>query len=206
MRNMIAVYSPRSGITTGRFAKLGAECGYAIRFLTLSLNVPLGDFRGDRAMLARLSEAHYVCGWPGAGTPETNTFDAACLSADRDTIKRAMRVDDVRWFELYTHQFDYGTSCRKTATYQAKIDAAAPPDLLPVIQSAKSRYIFHNRNHRGISEGFMRSLATALAAALEGAVVNHIHPGTRRAGAGGLAYAEPGDERRADRSGPGPQV
>jgi len=206
MRNKIAVYCPKSGITTGRFAKLGGECGYAIRFLTLSLNVPPGDFRGDRAMLPRLGEAYYVCGWREAGTGEPNTFDAACLSADRDAIKRAMRVDDVRWFALYTHPFDYGASCRKMATYQAKIDAAAPPDLLPVIQSAKSRYIFHNRNHRSFSEGFMLSLATALAAALEGAVVDHIHPGTRWARAGVLACAEPSDERRAGRSAPGPQV
>jgi hypothetical protein len=177
MRNMIAVYSPKSGITTARFAKLGADCGYAIRFLTFGLGVPPGDFRGDRTLFARPGQDYFVCGWRGPGGEESSAFDAACLALDRNALQKLMKAGDVRWFELFSHQFDYSSSCRKNPKYQAKVDAPAPPDALPVIRSAKSRYIFHNRNRSWINEDFMLALASALVPAIGGALVDHIRPG-----------------------------
>jgi hypothetical protein len=174
---MIAVYSPESGITTARFAKLGADCGYAIRFLTFSLHVPPDDFRGDDTSLARLGRDYLVCGWLGPGGEQSSAFDAACLAADRDALGKLMKAGDVLWFELYTHKFDYSSSCKTRPKYQAKVDASAPADVLPVIRSAKSRYIFHNRNRKKVNEAFMLVLASALVPAVSGALVDHVRPG-----------------------------
>jgi hypothetical protein len=88
-----------------------------------------------------------------------------------------MKAGDVLWFELYTHHYDYGATCRATPKYQAKVDAAAPPDVLPVIRSAKSRYILHNRNRRRVNEEFVLSLASALVPAVCGALIDHVRPG-----------------------------
>jgi hypothetical protein len=174
---MIAVYSPGSGITTARLAKLGADCGFAIRFLTFGLHVPPGSVRGDKTLLARLGQDHCLCGWREPGGEEASAFDVACLAADRDALGQMMKGGVVRWFELYTHHFDHSASCRTTPKYQAKVDAGAPPNVLPVIQSAKSRYIFHNRNRSRNNEEFMLALASALAPAVGGALVDHVRPG-----------------------------
>ena len=88
-----------------------------------------------------------------------------------------MKGPAIRWFKLYTHHFDHDNSYAQTPKYQSKIDEAATPAALPVIKSAKSRYIFHNRGRSKLTGVFMLAIATGLATAVNGVLVDHIRPG-----------------------------
>ena len=85
MRNLIAVYSPGTGISTARLARIGAEVGYSIRFVNFGGYVHAGSFRGNDTALACLGKDYLLCGWLKPSGEEAVAFDAACFAADRDT-------------------------------------------------------------------------------------------------------------------------
>lgn len=176
MQNLLAVYTPNAPITSLRFARIAAESGYAVRFVNFGVYVTPEKFRGHKASLAAASETYLLCGWQEPGNDHTSQFDAAGDAGDRDAIGTLLKEGDISWVELYTDKFDYQSQVKRFPKNQAGIDGSVSKLQLPLLRSAKARYIFQNKSRRKASGEFMASIAEALARSLDGVVANFVRP------------------------------
>jgi hypothetical protein len=177
MQNLLAVYAPRLPITSQRFAQIAAEAGYAVRFVKMGVYINPERYRGDKTSMAGATETFLLCGWIEPGNDVTVAFDAAADGNDRDSVGKLLKKGDVSWVELYTDKFDYDTQTKRFPKQKNGIDNSVPKARLPVVTSARSRYILHNKGRRKSSAEFMTAIADALAAALDGVVANFVRPG-----------------------------
>lgn len=173
---LLAVYSAKPPITSSRLARIAASDGWAVRFIKFGIYADPARFRGHSGSLAGASETYLLCGWREPGTDAARAFDAACESGNREALGKLMKGGDIAWVELYTDKFSYEATVRRKPRDQAGIDGSVPEERLPLVRSAKARYIFHNKSRRSTSAEFMSELATLLANAADGVLANNVRP------------------------------
>ena len=170
--NLQAVYAPGEIVTSEKLAQIANQAGQSVRFLAFGVIAISEWFHGADAPC----KTCLLCGWPEPAADVTREFDAAGHSGDRNRLESLLKNGQVCWAELYVNAFDYKTEIQRKPRDQARIDGSVPPEHLPALTAAKTRYIFHNMSRRKTSQVFMHAVLKALAQAEKGVVANYARP------------------------------
>ncbi len=80
---------------------------------------------------------------PGKSIAE---FDKLVEISDRLPIAHMLNGGKLPWCELYTSRFDYEKTIKANSNDKPEIDGSVPNAQLPLLKSARTRYIIYNQS------------------------------------------------------------
>lgn len=173
MQNSLAVYSAKRAINGRRLADIARSVGIDLRFLALGGQISSNtDAILSKALTGVNGGGLLIVGGFEEDQENLIDFDIRLNQGDQPALARKLNGGLLPWCELYSGKFHYETACQRDAKAKAKLDGSVSKKQLPALKAAKNRYLIYNQSRQKKGSQLMKTLAPALAEAVDGIVAD----------------------------------